>query len=683
MILKRLKLQNIRSYKQAEINFPTGSTLLMGDIGSGKTSVLLAIEFALFGLQPSQRGNSLLRNNEDEAFVSLEIEIEEKSIIIERKLKRGSKGISQGDASIIIDGTRIDGGVTEIKNKVLEILNYPQEFAKKTNDLYKFTVYTPQEEMKQIILESDEARLNTLRHVFGIEKYKRMSENLSLLATKLRQEIRLKEVQSSDIGKKDLRLQGKIQLLREQEGKIKELDLEVQKVRAKKQEKQQEIQQLEEKINERKRLETEKARSETLLSSKKDLMKGHEGEISALKTQIEEGKKFTFKEEDITYIRSRISAQEEILRSVNEDFIEVVSSIQGAESKKREIDALKIKISGISECPTCLQSVSHDYKSNILTNADNEIQILNERLAGSNKRKSELSEKIEQVRKQIEALKNSLSETEILKVKIQGLKEKEQRADEMGAKKAALHNEIEAVSRQLSELTTLITDFNKYTEAYEARNKELHNISQEENQVLIRQAEVKKEIQFLQAQILELNKEIADIKKILAQLSHIRELEYWLTNKFSQLISFTERNVMLKLRGEFSELFSRWFAVLVSDTLTVHLDESFTPIIQQQDYELDYEYLSGGERTAVALAYRLALNQVINSLLSTIKTHDLVILDEPTDGFSDQQLDKIRDVLQQLDVKQLILVSHEPKIESFVENIIKFQKTDGVTRVET
>ena len=36
--------------------------------------------------------------------------------------------------------------------------------------------------MKQIILENPEIRLNTLRHVFGIDKYKRVLENgLALL----------------------------------------------------------------------------------------------------------------------------------------------------------------------------------------------------------------------------------------------------------------------------------------------------------------------------------------------------------------------------------------------------------------------------------------------------------------------------------------------------------------------
>ena len=64
MLLKKIKLKNIRSYKEAEIDFPLGSTVLAGDIGSGKTTILLAIEFAFFGLQPGQKGNALLRNGE-------------------------------------------------------------------------------------------------------------------------------------------------------------------------------------------------------------------------------------------------------------------------------------------------------------------------------------------------------------------------------------------------------------------------------------------------------------------------------------------------------------------------------------------------------------------------------------------------------------------------------------------
>ena len=54
MFLKSIKLNNIRSYEHAEINFPSGSVLLAGDIGSGKSSILLAIEFAIFGAKKGE-----------------------------------------------------------------------------------------------------------------------------------------------------------------------------------------------------------------------------------------------------------------------------------------------------------------------------------------------------------------------------------------------------------------------------------------------------------------------------------------------------------------------------------------------------------------------------------------------------------------------------------------------------
>jgi hypothetical protein len=64
-------------------------------------------------------------------------EIDGNEIIIERTLKRG-KTISQDYASISINGKKEELSVTELKARVLQILNYPQEFSKKQNLLYKF-----------------------------------------------------------------------------------------------------------------------------------------------------------------------------------------------------------------------------------------------------------------------------------------------------------------------------------------------------------------------------------------------------------------------------------------------------------------------------------------------------------------------------------------------------------------
>ena len=139
---------------------------------------------------------------------------------------------------------------------------------------------------------------------------------------------------------------------------------------------------------------------------------------------------------------------------------------------------------------------------------------------------------------------------------------------------------------------------------------------------------------------------------------------------------------MLRVHNDFNALFQKWFEMLVdSELIKVKIDEEFSPVIEQNGHTIEFSFLSGGEKTAAALAYRLALNQVINTIVSTIRTRDLLILDEPTDGFSAEQLDRLRNVLEELDAKQVIIVSHENKIESFVDNVIKLEKNEHTSSV--
>jgi len=60
---------------------------------------------------------------------------------------------------------------------------------------------------------------------------------------------------------------------------------------------------------------------------------------------------------------------------------------------------------------------------------------------------------------------------------------------------------------------------------------------------------------------------------------------------------------------------------------------------------------------------------------------NLLILDEPTDGFSKTQLSKIRPLLDELKSEQIILVSHEKELETYVDNIFRISKDNGVSQV--
>jgi len=681
MLLKKLLIENIRSYEKQEIVFPTGAILLSGDIGSGKTTILLAIEFALFGLEPGQKGTSLLRNGADEARVIIEFELEDKLVIIERTLNRGKKSISQDYCSITIDNEKFEGSVTEIKNKVLSLLNYPQEFAKKTNLLYKFTVYTPQEEMKQIILEPGDIRLNTLRHVFGIDKYKRIEENTNLLSSKLREKIRINEgmIYSLDKDKENLLKKKNDLVLMKENQKIAAIEYE--KAISFRTLKEQDIKDIQQKIEEKRGLENEKSKSDILIHEKDQQVKTLQNVIRGLNLQIDESKKISFNEDEYKALDERINFQQKKEDEMQKEYIQIIGKINSEMSRKREAESLKYKISALQKCPTCLQEVSDLYKRNIFSKTDEEIQNTQKNINDLALRKNQLTEQLDFVKKTKEDFKKRKSELELLKIKLETLREKENRITETEKQISLIQKDLDLLLKHIKTIESTIADYSKNEVIYEQKNKELLQAKTKENQAAIKNAEINKDIQFLGEQIKDKKEEIDKKEELKKKTERIRELEYWISEKFINLVLYTEKQVMLTLKEEFSKLFSKWFSMLVSDTLNAKLDDDFSPVIEHQDYELDYSFLSGGERTAIALAYRLSLNQVINSLLSNIKTRNLVILDEPTDGFSSSQLERMKEVFEQLNTEQLILVSHEQKMEDFVDCIIRFTKENGVTDV--
>lgn len=681
MLIKKIIIKNIRSYENAEIEFPEGSTMLTGDIGAGKTSILLAIEFGLFGLQPGQKGTALLRNGADEGSVKLEIEVEEQKIIVERTLKR-KKSVSQDYCFIDVAGDQRELAVTELKNKILEILNYPQEFAKKQNLLYKFTVYTPQEEMKQIILEDSKTRLNTLRHVFGIDKYKRVLENASVLLSKIREEKRIKEALTATLQSDRDNIISKENNLEEKKKEltINEGELIIKKDR--RENVQKEIEEVSKKREEKIRLQQEMEKSKIMASTKRDTISENQKLILQLNIQIEEIQKTPFSGEEREKLEKEISNLKEEKEIYSEKIINISSQINSLQLKNSENESTREKITHIEVCPTCLQDVGPTYKQNVVDKFEKNTRENNQKISELTNEKISISQKILESNNQISLREKRINELNLIKLKYDSIEEKKKRIEDLEKNNLSLNKDIELLDQQVTLLKASFLELTKFENIFLEKSKELEISLREEKISEIKVAELKKEIELSMKQIEELRERVKKTEEIIEQVVYLAKLEDWIVKQFIPATSIVEKNVMTKLKTEFSNLFANWFGMLVPESFNVRLSDDFTPVIEQQDYELDYAYLSGGERTAIALAYRLALNQVINSLLSKIKTRDIVILDEPTDGFSEQQLDKMRDVLMQMNARQLIIVSHEPKIESFVENIIKFKKEKGITQIE-
>jgi len=676
MIIKKIILKNIRSYIKKEIDFPEGSILLGGDIGSGKTSVLLAIEYALFGLQPGQKASNLLRNNASSGEVYMEFEIEGKLIIVERKLKRSNKNIINNYSSITIDGKKIESSVTEVKTIIIDILGYPMEYVKKNNILYKYTVYIPQEQMKQIILEEPDSRLNILRNIFGIDKYRRIRENLVLVLNNLKESVKLFQGEIRDLDSYKEQITLKSYELKEIELKISSKDTEFKSIKEKLLDSENKISELESTIKKKEKYQREIDKTLAFIKVKGESLQNIISEKNETENLLKEFKD-EFKEEDYLAILEAIKTKYLYINQLNSKINVLRGEISAIESLKKDYLNKKERISQLDLCPTCLQNVSGEHKHHI----SGELNL----------KQKESEDRIFLLKNEIDSLNFKMTREleekdrfEKDKLNFEKIRAKKEFIDKSKIKIIELERRIESLSKDISMLDSHlislkqnIFSISKIDNLYKSTIEDLKNKKNVEKSIEISLAEYRKEIEIIGKNIKEIELKISLKEETKRKLNNLLELSDWLSNSFINLIDHIERNVLIKLREEFSRLFTKWFNMLVPDSsFIVRLDESFSPIILQDENEMDYSSLSGGERTAVALAYRLSLNQTINSVLSRIKTKDIIMLDEPTEGFSDLQLERMREVFSEIKVSQLIIVSHESKIESFVDHIIRIKK-DG------
>jgi len=808
MLLKSLKLNNIRSYLTEEINFPQGAVLLSGDIGSGKSTILLAIEFALFGILRSElSGNSLLRNGKNFGEVELGLSLGGREVIIKRTLKRAKEGVKQESGQIIVDGASSDMTPQELKARILELLGYPEDLLTSAKSLvFRYTVYTPQEEMKKIIFDDEKERLNTLRRVFGIDRYKRIIENSDIVAKRISDDARIFSEKISDLGDKirqreELETQKKsfreiferisaeigknVPVLEEKRKKVSECEKSISKYNELKNEFNVMRAKLSEKEAQEKRLlsEIEKLKNE-LISDEEKIRQAPEIYTENFEQFFEEEqKKYLLKiseraslaekksevEKRIKEMREELDAFEKAGREIKERRIksanlkEAVSQkemLDGKiESLRKSMDELKELIStkealkksahelmaGImhaDSCPVCSQPLFLGQKKNIEREQEARIGNFNGEIAELLLKKNGLGRQIEDFTKKLNDVLSAEKELERVEGMLSnsGLVEKNfeqkrelfselsSRLDEFSKKLSALSvaelenavsmkkevmarvkeaefakrniplkkerlAETEKTINQLKEdksriltaemeLTKMISAIGNYENALAEARKELESFQESMKKIEMQKLSAEKDIENSEKIIRMLSVEIKEKTEVKSRMEKLREKHVWLKERLVPLVKLIESHIMQAVYQEFDSHFRNWASLLIEDeSINLRLDENFAPVAEQNGFLLDVSDLSGGEKTSCALAYRLALNKVINDIMSTIKTKNILILDEPTDGFSSEQLDKVRDVLEQINLQQTIIVSHEAKLESFVDNIIRITKSHHVSRV--
>lgn len=683
MLIKSIKLHNIRSYLDEKIEFPEGSTMLSGDIGSGKSTILLAAEFGLFGIMKGEvSGESLLRHGKKEGSIELLINIDGKDILINRALRRGKNSVKQEAGSIIMNMIKKEGTATELKSFLLGILGYPKDLLTKSKGLiYRYTVYTPQEEMKKILFEDQEARLNTLRRVFDVDKYKRIRENAKIYISELRGKIKEIEGGTSDLDEKRSQLEQIEKEIKDVKEKLSILLPNLENAKKDFSDSKQILDRYESEVKKLIDLKRELALCDAKLKSSIEKRQRNAEDIQKFSEQAEQLKK-EVEGKDSADVSEKIIENEKSINQIHDTILRISKSIAEASYKIKLSKETKSKVSEIDNCPMCLQDVSHEHKQSIIKREDEKISKYDEEVDILSVQEKKANQDMQKLKKDLEELRKKEKAAEAVKFKLKELKLKMDHIENLKKEQEKIKQEIGKINMEKidfsKEIESLKRSEEKYNSARDILEKKrdcYHKIEIQKNTL---ETDMKNRLSFSER----LEAEIKRKEESKAKLSRLRNIQHWLDNNFTCLMEIMEKQVMAKVYHSFNELFQSWFNILMEDeTINARLDDSFTPVIQQNGFDTSMSFLSGGEKTSCALAYRLALNKVINDLISAIKTKDIIILDEPTDGFSSEQLDRVREVIEQLDMKQVIIVSHEQKIEGFVDKVIRIQKNEHVSSI--
>ena len=805
VLLRSISLQNIRSYKKLSLEFPPGYVLLQGDVGSGKSTILMATEFALFGLG-AVKADSLLSKGENRGEVVLVFEVEDVRYEIGRTLiHKDGKVLQDPKGSYLLsDGTKEPLTASDLKARILQVLNFREPANPRAHSrIYRYAVYTPQEEIKSIL--DGGGREDVIRRAFGMEDYKTAADNAETLRAHISRKkdelagrfARLEEyradrgalteeirsLERNRVGLERARddLAGKLAETESRQSGMEKQMKEVIRVRAEAAQTEREIADKKESLrkimegirDDRAEISGIEKELQNLGSPAKptgrtvedlagllDMVEGTEREIHAKRSEAEGcaaaisnlgeklgGKEYEAVQDAIASIESGIRSGDEESSSVEADMGEHRTGI-GA--KDNEIETLNEGLRRAERlggrCEYCDSVLEPGYVAKLqeerrgrLAAAKSERGVLVGRMRECRERLDRIRERLARDRHMLEEckrdetvaqqkrmqearldalredlesldaeshvpageplarkegesprdylrrLRDSLREYHSATEKVTGLTRRKARLETRMLESEGGYEEDILYQRQreasLDEARAYLGRHGTLEDDIKACGIEMSRLRADLDQANRTVSAVTERIGNKKERAGQLDADVAEAEKHRARHNLYQDHEEWLSMYFIPSIYRIEKAVMESLRYDFDEFYGKWYSMLVDDpTKTSRIDERFGPVLEQGGYQQSVESLSGGEKTSVALAYRLAINSAMRRQAGTLRSN-LLILDEPTDGFSSAQMEKVREILNSLKSEQIIMVSHEIELEGFVDHVFRITKNEGSSAV--
>jgi len=354
------------------------------------------------------------------------------------------------------------------------------------------------------------------------------------------------------------------------------------------------------------------------------------------------------------------------------------------EAVKKEMSNNQRRISSLtaeSKCPLCLQSLKEDYKTGLM-----------ERLTQENSEREKRITELQTNLDELENLRNIVSQVTLsLQTLTPKISDLQRRIAEEQQSLGKLSVEFEEKQQQEKEFREQLNVVRTEVAKFDLTQLELARKLRDE--AFIQFSELKNGLQLKETRKQDIATRIEELKQRLDNAQQKMER----MKKIGELLEIVNgirgayRSIQPRLRSEFVAYLQRMVQQVLDDlvgaagpTLLAKIDETYTPIVQSEEgYERNTNYISGGERTLLAFAYRLGLGQLI---MQSRTGHGLYILflDEPTEslGREDGSIDRLAEAISRLKaIEQIIAVTHSEAFAEKAEHVIRVEKENNVSRV--
>ena len=690
MRIETVVLENIRSHVNSKVDFKKGFNCLVGGLGTGKSSILYAIDFVLFGDPLGRSYDYLLREGADIGKVALKFIHNGKEYTIIRALRRRNNRISQDMEQLkFFEGEKL---IASHKNEA--VAEQLKAITGLDQDLFRELIWIRQEHLKELLDVRPRERQKRLDELFGLSDYEVAWKNLGELGRDYKKE--------KEILEKDYDVVAINEIQQEYNKSVEELarlDEELQSIRKILVEKEASLNQIEERLKSLEEMQAKMEAVEREIAELKASIASNEELCSRIKEQIQQRKirleelqhEFYMLESEENKWRSQlekigidpnISLDElkNYISTVNEQISQIMGEQEATRKEIRTTQQRWNTLTTQSICPLCLQPLTGEYKQSLL-------QRMNEENAERQTRLSTLQKELEELQSLKRTADNIASNLQTL------LYKRETLTSQMEGEKG----EIERLSLDLEKKQKVVEDLKKRLEELKSQKiefnlTELQRVRESRDELFREYSRLKSQLSLLESRKIDVGKRIDELKqRIDSAQNKIDKL-----NKCREIIEIIDsirdgyRNIQPKLRTEFVKTLER-FVQQVLDTLTgeessllqIKIDETYSPIVISEGYKREVSNLSGGERTLLAFAYRLGIGQLIMQSRTGFGLH-LLILDEPTEslGREDGSIDRLAEAISRLKtIEQIIAVTHSEAFAEKAEHVIRLEKENNVSHV--